>query len=1249
MANTDISEWRLLGTSLIAASTDRILPTGSSHLYLALNEPGSGELKIPLDSLSAAATSSGKFALASYRGGVRGGMFVENIGTFDADASEGGGRWMSISGRGAMAMLDKVKIAGDGTTATTRDFTAVTKGSILKTLIDEAVARGALSAFSYTFTATVDSSSVAWTDSETYKLNVGMSYLEVVHQFAKTGIDFECVYSTGAGFVLKAYKNGIGTDKSETIYFRVGTNCEEVHSDERGNELENALTVAWKDGQVLLEDATSIAAYGRQEGFLDAKIAQTASSATTYGAAVLASRKDPKKGISVKIYDGVGPRVFVDYILGDTITLDVLGVETTYRVLGIQLDWDGKDYSSVIVELNNLMLENEIDLSQNVDWLLNQWNTAHDADLLEVSFWAAIGNDDFAFLPGEMSSIGRYLCMHKIGDTIYFANTNNGRLTSYSIASGQWDLASELTITYPHCMTSIGTDLYIGGGGAWKFDTLTGTLTSLGTVYPTASPIGRIFSATVIGTDVYFGGKFDSAETTTYGNFVRYNTVGSTWHDCGSGAAGTVNTLLADGSNVVLGGANLSAINGVAVNKVGKWNGTTGVAMNTGLDNAVYALAVYGSNILAGGTFTGGISEWNGSSWTTLGGGVVGSVYGIAVYLTDIYIIGTFTDVGNYISRYSGGVWWQLLTGLNDYASDIVLNNNDVYVTGIFTSADGKAAQYVAAYFTNFDNLLDYLENSSSSFNMGAAIHAAAASTISDSDEVPFWEDITNALRKITWANIKATLKTYFDTLYFAITQTANRIPFVNGSGNTIVGDALEYADADKLISLGKSSGNDANMIFSFDSITVTFFNLATWGVGLYSSIRGIFSRGTKASPTAVLANDVLMRFRGSGYDGTTPVLSSATNAEMKVIANQNLSNTAHGGRLEFWTTPNGSTTETLAVTIEADGSLTYNDGFATTVTAGGTTTLTAASKKIQHFSGDRSQTLVLPVASTLALGRSFIVINDSDGTFDGLGIIYVKSSGSNDIIGLIPGAYTVITCISLTGTTAASWDLMRIPEAGLVFSANDSSMEADTITHGLLRKLTAPAAGLLNVLGIANTETTQGMKALFDTTNPAAIGTAAPGTQIIAARRDHVHASTDISAKVYKSANQAITTATETILTFDSEEFDTDTIHDNVTNNSRLTCKTAGKYIVILQVRFADNATGYRFATITKNGSYAAAQMQQPISGNGTNIVVTSLVSLAVNDYVEGTCYQSSGGNLNVIGGSAGHLCYFMMVKQNG
>lgn len=69
------------------------------------------------------------------------------------------------------------------------------------------------------------------------------------------------------------------------------------------------------------------------------------------------------------------------------------------------------------------------------------------------------------------------------------------------------------------------------------------------------------------------------------------------------------------------------------------------------------------------------------------------------------------------------------------------------------------------------------------------------------------------------------------------------------------------------------------------------------------------------------------------------------------------------------------------------------------------------------------------------------------------------------------------------------------------------TTANATTSLHGLAPKASAPASGLLSVLAIGNGETVRTDKALFDTTNPADLGVAAPGTSLVAARRDHVHA----------------------------------------------------------------------------------------------------------------------------------------------
>lgn len=121
----------------------------------------------------------------------------------------------------------------------------------------------------------------------------------------------------------------------------------------------------------------------------------------------------------------------------------------------------------------------------------------------------------------------------------------------------------------------------------------------------------------------------------------------------------------------------------------------------------------------------------------------------------------------------------------------------------------------------------------------------------------------------------------------------------------------------------------------------------------------------------------------------------------------------ALGGTLP---SPTGHAGEFIRVKPDETG-VEFASVYATTATAAGTTTLTVNSSDGQFFTGATTQTVVLPVVSTLVLGRRFEITNKSTGA------ITVNSSGGN-LVGTVP-ANTVMsfTCILLTGTTAASWD----------------------------------------------------------------------------------------------------------------------------------------------------------------------------------------------------------------------------------
>lgn len=101
-------------------------------------------------------------------------------------------------------------------------------------------------------------------------------------------------------------------------------------------------------------------------------------------------------------------------------------------------------------------------------------------------------------------------------------------------------------------------------------------------------------------------------------------------------------------------------------------------------------------------------------------------------------------------------------------AADIPLPDADNYPIAAVRLYDGQEEILCNAQINDIVDLRfgGYATAGGAGFDLAAEIHAADASAISDEDEMGFWENVANALRKITWANIKATLKTYFDTLY---------------------------------------------------------------------------------------------------------------------------------------------------------------------------------------------------------------------------------------------------------------------------------------------------------------------------------------------------------------------------------------------------------------------------------------------------------------------------------------------------
>lgn len=136
------------------------------------------------------------------------------------------------------------------------------------------------------------------------------------------------------------------------------------------------------------------------------------------------------------------------------------------------------------------------------------------------------------------------------------------------------------------------------------------------------------------------------------------------------------------------------------------------------------------------------------------------------------------------------------------------------------------------------------------------------------------------------------------------------------------------------------------------------------------------------------------------------------------------------------------------------------------------------------------------------------------------------------------------------------------------------------------------------------------------------------------------------VGVALLKSADQSVSNLTETAISFDVEEFDTDGFHSNTTNNTRITIPTGkgGKYLVTMRLSWAQNSTGSRWVSLFKNGSDYATHIMPPISSSNTNQLssISLVVNLVAGDYIELYGQQGSGGSLNALGNSTFQRCYF-------
>lgn len=138
------------------------------------------------------------------------------------------------------------------------------------------------------------------------------------------------------------------------------------------------------------------------------------------------------------------------------------------------------------------------------------------------------------------------------------------------------------------------------------------------------------------------------------------------------------------------------------------------------------------------------------------------------------------------------------------------------------------------------------------------------------------------------------------------------------------------------------------------------------------------------------------------------------------------------------------------------------------------------------------------------------------------------------------------------------------------------------------------------------------------------------------------------IGVEVMNSVSQLIPNLTDTIVFFDTEIFDTDNMHDSMTNISRLTVNTPGLYLVLAKATFSIDDNGVRTCSILLNGASGT------IGYNTTNTIdfdtknaavhVSVLYNFSEGDYIEMQVYHNRGSALYLYGTSVAQTTFSMV-----
>ncbi|MEV0617557.1 fibronectin type III domain-containing protein [Nonomuraea sp. NPDC050404] len=249
-----------------------------------------------------------------------------------------------------------------------RQFNAVPVGAVLRTLIDEAKARGALDGMTAEFSSSVDSDGKEWAATLTIALEPGVDLLTLLLNLSDQGvIDWRM-----RGRELQVFNEGtvMATDRSSgpaLVDLWLGRDVDQAPDDATLEDLSSAILIAGENGFTHeIANDPSASPWGRWETYQQQGGVSDAGTAAALGQAALSRAAEERVQITRSVvFDVARWLPWANYAPGDTVLApgDGGGMEPLrIRQITVSRASDGKLSGNLV--LNDRFLEDDIKLAR---------------------------------------------------------------------------------------------------------------------------------------------------------------------------------------------------------------------------------------------------------------------------------------------------------------------------------------------------------------------------------------------------------------------------------------------------------------------------------------------------------------------------------------------------------------------------------------------------------------------------------------------------------------------------------------------------------------------------------------------------------------------------------------------------------------------------------------------------------------------------------------------------------------------